>query len=260
MASDTATLDLERIQAEARRQRSARPSGPLGPDDRAPADAGRVETDPATRAHLIVQEVLAAAAEPETTAGSGPEIPVSTDSAAAAHARRIVEEVLATAKAAAPVGRTDVEETEDDVVRADLVLLGIDQPTVLVPSEAYEATPAAFAPPRRPALGALVDAAIAPLRARPAEARTYVEADDTVASQDLRSAIEKAASSESMHLTRWVVAAAVWAVAFALVVPLLVNGLIASVDMTVDLWGDQQPAQVTSDQAPASSTGDRVAP
>lgn len=252
MASDTATLDLEAIRAEARRQSGASPRVELGPEDRAPEGTGPIDTDPATRAHLIVQEVLAAAAQRETPAPAEPTIPVTPDNAAAAQARRIVEEVLAAAEQAAPAGRTDVDATAAPAPvrhRADLVLLGVESPVVLLPGDTYAPTPSAFVPPARRSLDSLVTRALETIEDDATVAAPYhVEIDETRASQDLREAIQKAAASDRMHPTRWIVAGLVWAVSFAVAVPVLMNGLVSSVDLTVDLWGDEgtvatQPAE-----------------
>lgn len=249
MASDTATLDLERIHAAARRAEAKRVE--LGPEDRAPEDTGPIETDPATRAHLIVQEVLAAAAKGPEAEVPRPEIPVETDSDAAAQARRIVEEVLAAAEAASPYRQDGTESDRQEaaeILRTDLVMLGLEQPMALIPGTPYQPTPAAFAPPARRPLSELIEDTLAPLLAESTATApqtftargTYVEPDDTVPSQRLREAVEKAASSERMHGTRWIIAGAVWAVAFAVAVPVLINGIMSSVDMTVDLWGDAE--------------------
>lgn len=251
MASDTATLDIERVQAERDRieaKRDAAQRVELGPDDRAPEDSGPIDVDPATRAHLIVQEVLASAAPASAVEI---DVPVTTDDSAAGRARRIVEEVLAAAQDApttdAPTTDADAQTNDEGAtadagpelpeVRTDFVLLGLPQPVVLVPGPVFEARPAAFTPRTDRDLPELVDEALG----------TFVTDE---APRNIREAIHGAAETASMPGMRWVVAGAVWAAAFALVVPLAFKGVLSSVDLTVDLWGDQTAtAEATTAEA-----------
>lgn len=271
MASDTATLDLERVHEERRRLEEARDEGrlepiTLGPDDRAPAGAGSVDTDPATRAHLIVQEVLAAAAHHrEGEADAAATLDPGVDGPAAVRARRIVQEVLAAAghSADAQTVTADEEGTADDptitTVRADLVILGVPQPMVRIPGPLYLPTPGAFRPEPERSWDRLLSRALAPATEPDGSA---ADADADAAPQTLRAAISGAAETTTMPRMRWIVAGAVWAVAFALVVPLMVRGVFSSVDLTVDLFSPtsdtgtevQQPIDQPVDQPAATDT------
>lgn len=256
MASDTATLDLERVHA-ARRRLEAERDGQvaLGPDDQPAVDDVDLDIDPATRAARIVQEVLTAAGAEAVDDDEDDLLPPAGDGPAAARARRIVEEVLAAAADATDAQSVDADGTDDPApleVRADLVLLAGPEPLVLLPGEAYEPEPAGYVPraePRR--LGALVDRALESLRLDPAAApatdRATVPAaapDELATPQSVREAIRGAGESSNRHGVRWVVAGAVWALAFALAGPLAYKALVSSADMTIDLWSDAEQEAV----------------
>lgn len=260
MASDTATLDLQRIQQEHRRMEAERDGTSarvlLGPDDRAPDGEGPVETDPATRAHEIVQEVLAAAS------GDTGDVPVAAQapsSPAAATARRIVEEVLEAATEADHERSADEDETtapasqkpaaRSEPVRADLVLLGLPEPLVLLPGRTYEPGDGPYRPASSRSLERLVARLVDSLGEgssdRLADRRARMRRTGAEAREVVSDAVREAAGESPVPGTRWAVALTVWALAFALVVPLALRGVLSSVDLTVNLWDDaavEQPA------------------
>ncbi|MBW3658950.1 MAG: hypothetical protein KY457_09950 [Actinobacteria bacterium] len=267
MASDTATLDLERVHEERQRLEAERAGGsaargPLGPDDQAPADELHVDTDPATRAAQIVQEVLAAAEQRRGGADSAP-MTEPADGTAAARARRIVEEVLATATEASDAQHvTSGDDGEDEefvpsIVRADLVLLTASEPLVLLPGRAYDPEDGAYVPDALASpLPSLVDRALSSLAVH---ARHGTDADELTTPTTVREAIRGAGESSNRHGVRWIVAGAVWALAFALAGPLAYKTIISSADMTIELWeGDntvaEQQVEVPEDELPEPST------
>lgn len=271
MASDTATLDLERVHEQKRRLEAERDGrtpaehSPLGPEDRAPHDELHIDTDPAVRAAQIVQEVLAAA-ERRREGGPPPE-PAPAEGTAAARARRIVEEVLA---AAADAGDAETvtarsatdEDTDADAAwtpreaRADLVLLTVSDPLVLVPGETFEPDADAYVPARRQSgLSALVDDAVGSV-----VIEAPAEPDELVTPTSISEAIRGAGESSNRHGVRWIVAGAVWALAFALVGPFAYKAVISSADLTIDLWDEEtaiaeQQVEVPEDELPPADEG-----
>lgn len=257
MASDTATLELERVHEQRRRLEAERDGrAPLGPDDQAPADELHVGTDPATRAAEIVQEVLAAAEHRRET-GADEAVPVAAEGTAAARARRIVEEVLSAATEASDTQTVTTDPAADDdweprEVRADIVLLTASQPLVLVPGEAYDPEPGAFDPSTLPRpLPSLVDHVL-----RTVEVEEQAAPDELTTPTSVREAIRGAGESSNTHGVRWLVAGAIWMLAFGLVGPLAYKALISSADMTIDLWNGtdntvvEQQVEVPEDELP----------
>ncbi len=137
-------------------------------------------------------------------------------------------------------------------MRADVVLLGPEQPTVLLPGPLYEPAGTPFEPPAPAPLSDLVDRALVTAQEPVADAPARPAEGEATTPTDVVTAIRGAAESHSFTGTRWVVAGVAWALAFALVVPLAAKGLVSSVDMTVDLWGDP-PATAEAATTPTGS-------
>lgn len=178
------------------------------------------ETDPEVVAHRIVEEVLAAEAALETPQADGP--------------------------------LDEVHETREDdgrltlagpFQRRDFVLLTTDEPLVLVPGPTYEPATSAFVPSPDP-LRVLVDDALASVQTAP---------------QTISDALRGAADSPAMPATRWMLFGLLWMAAFAGLVPFAFATIGNSIDMQIEVFGEeteeatieQQPADVTSTDNPS---------
>lgn len=255
----TGTLDLSRVDAERRRLESA--NADLPAEDRPSPDELALDVDPATRAHRIVEQVLAEAERGEGTPGtSRPAGVAQEEDSPGAVAHRIVREVLAaeaatasrlersagdpSSRAAQEVDDTSASDRESEwtpsIHRRHLVLLGADGGLVLVPGPVYEPRDGAFVPTRIPTtLEGLVERVVSSFDGR------------SRASDDVRAAIRGAAESEALPGSRWLVLGVLWAAAVAAATPFAGAALGSAIDFRIDLWGDEpamvQEAEATTD-------------
>lgn len=202
--------------------------------------------DPAASwARYIVADVLAGAARPDPGASNGGSAAASTppEAAVAPSPSPYPERASGSEAAAAfPAERDDDRPSGNHRAppRADFVLLGVDEPVVLLPGEAYRPQGQAFVP-ARDRLPALAAQAVASLRRSwPSPMRT------------LRTAAEAA----PMPRVRWLLLGLLWAAAFAAAIPLLFSAVSASIDFDINLWDDPPGASIDPPPADPGSSGD----
>ncbi|MDX1621662.1 MAG: hypothetical protein R3320_11770 [Nitriliruptorales bacterium] len=216
----TGTLDLNQVDAERKRQESAE-----------------------AQARRIVEEVLADAQN--AVAGHLEQAPTRDDSADDGSwevAHRIVEEVLATEAALdTTLDERALDEPDSSTVessrtpvstRRHLVLLNTDQPLVLVPGPVYEPGAGSWIP-SGDRLGRLVDDVLATLRTAP---------------KNVGAVLREAADSPGMPATRWMLLGLLWMAAFAALVPFAFATIGNSLQMEIDLYGEDTATQPAAEQ------------